>query len=370
MQLINRQWELSNPQYYPDDSAPPVPNMAVTTVEDNSLPFQRSTGYVALHETLGGYRGLTDISNFAGIASTVGYDYSNGRLDATADHLFYTYLNVEATVPHFRVNTQARFDMYFRDVLPAACGLYTVDVPGTGRHVLYTKAIGGNQDKIAYSGLGELYTPEIRTATSQRTTLTNNSLENTVLYPVLDFLLDYKTISAAHTPTVLIEGVNYSIEFRLSRTGIIFILHRPYEDGATFQVTHDFDSRDIDTPVFARFRFDTNTLTTQYYKTDGTSTQINSNFSAGMPSNREFKVNKLVFPSAYSGAEVAMQVIGFDTDQRPALASYRTMVRPKDHYYPLLEYKGDMDMFLPSHTGNVWAYVNQLAATRPFQEIL
>ena len=41
------QWEIPNPQYFPDDNAPPLPSSSITTVEQNSLPFNNSQDSVS-----------------------------------------------------------------------------------------------------------------------------------------------------------------------------------------------------------------------------------------------------------------------------------------------------------------------------------
>lgn len=370
MPLISVQWELSNPQYSPDDSAPPVPNMTISSIETDSLEFQQTDNYYALHETVGEYGGLLDLGNFAGVPNTVDFDYNTGHLSTTVDHLFYSYLNVDTVLPPFRITSKATFDMYFKELIPASCGLYTIDIPRAGRHVMYLYSNNGNTNKFVYSGFGEPYSPETRTTTSARTTLTNHSEEVVENYKVVDFLIDFKSVPLSSVIPVRLEGVNYSLEFAISRYDIVFTVHRIYDDGDTYQVTHRMTDADLDQTIYCRFHLEEGRFTTQYTKTDNNITQVNTDFSSAMPSNLGLKINQVVMPTAVPGTSLAMQVIGYDDGNIADLTAYDDVVRPKSHYYPIVRYSNGLTMALPRHSGNMWAYINQLATTQPFQELL
>lgn len=370
MPLIDIKWELSNPQYFPDDSAPTVPNMAVTSVETSSLPFHEIGDYYALHETLGEYQGQLDLSNFAGVPNSVDFDYNTGHLKTTVDHLFYSYLNVDSVLPAFEIDSKATFDMYFRELIPASCGLYTVVVPDTGRHVLYLYANNGNDNKLAYSSFEEPYSPESRTLASSRSTLTNHSDEQVEDYKVIDFIIDFSSTQLSSVVPVRMDGSNYTLELAVSRYDIVFTLNRIFDDGESFQVTQQMDDIDLDSTIYCRFNIEDEQFSTQYTKTDGNRTRVNSSFAGAMPSNTGLKINSVVLPDRVPGTQLAMQVIGYDNTFMDDLAAYEDMIRPKDHYYPIVRWEPGMRMVLPKHEGNMWSYVNQLSTIQPFQELL
>lgn len=373
MQPIEIQWELSNPQYYPDDSAPPVPNMTVSTIEDNSLAFQSIKDYYALHETLGKYGGQNDLSNFAGIVNSVDFDYESGLLQATVDHLFYNYLNVDATVPPYRIVSQRTHDFYFKELIPASCGLYTIDTPDVGRHVLYLAMSNARTDKFAFSGFGESYSHDVRSSQNARTTLVNHSQENQEDYHVLDFIIDFHSANLTNGVNYMLVCSNYMLEFTINRYDLVFTIYHVVSDGIegfehTFTTTHDFDNLDTTKSIYCRLDFSTEQFTSQYTKNDNNIGRTVSGYSEGMPENTKLKINKIVVPDASSGTRLGMQVIGYTYTDVGHLREYDDLPRPKSHYYQIVDYTGPVS--LPAHTGNMWSYINMLAATKPFKELI
>src|SRR5690625_1903608 len=150
------QWEISNPLYFSDDSTPPIPNITVDNFGAGGADLIDDNSFVTLNDPTFFREESSDPTNlntFVGIPNTRSYDSTTDIETTTGDHYFYSQLNLDTRIPQYLVENPASLETYFRDFVPAACGISTPYVgndPAT--HLVTASNAAGNRQPFVFAG--------------------------------------------------------------------------------------------------------------------------------------------------------------------------------------------------------------------------
>lgn len=363
------QWEIPNPQYFPDDSAPPIPNSSITTVEQNSLPFNNSQDAVSYAQDGEVMTSVTDRARFTGVPNTAKFDYRTGITELEIDHIFYSYLNVDVNIPYKYIGNQSRhFNFVFRHYIPALCGLYTIEVPPEGHHLAYWMNADNpahNVYSFAINGLGK----QMFTHYFWRDGIVNQFPESVRKYDYIDFVFEFQR--GMYGQPFTYSTTNYDITFHFQSTRNLEVSIRDSSgDSSESTVIGTFDLSDhvIDELIIFRMNFAEENLSLMSWKS-GEHGIVTKPFT-NIPSNTGFSVLRMGYSDA--APTCSCQIIGYnvETDMEDL---YGDAIRPKNHWrYPIAS--GDLnnaDRFvLPPYQGNAWEYYNKIFAMYPFRRLI
>lgn len=369
------QWEIPNPQYFPDDNAPPLPSSSITTVEQNSLPFNNSQDAVSYAQDGEVMTSVTDQDRFTGIPTASKFDYRTGLTELEIDHIFYSYLNVDVSIPYKFIGNQSRhFNFVFRHFIPALCGLYTIEVPPEGHHLAYwmnTSDPAHNVYSFAINGLGK----QMFTHYFWRDGIVNQFPESVRKYDYIDFVFEFQDDSYGEAFTY--TTANYDITFHFQGTyvsGSTKTLEVSIRDSSsdssesTVIGTFDLTGHDFDELFILRMNFSEENLSLMSWKS-GEHSIVTKPFT-NIPSNTGFSVLRMDYrPTA---PKSSCQIIGYNVETDMA-DLYGDVIRPKNHWrYPIAS--GDLnnaDKFvLPPYQGNAWEYYNKIFSMYPFRWLI
>lgn len=395
--VYDLQWELSNPQYYPDDSAPPVPNMSLSSVEPNSMLFNSHQDHVSITDRTDIPEDITDLPRFSGVPNDLGYDYRTGSYRSTADHLFYSYLNVESKIPPYTLN--GRFDYintYFRDFVPATCGVYNIEIPPGGTHLGYFCKPGLYKDlgTFAFSDKDELMFDTHR----DEGPIINMSKSQPKRVDAIDFvfhLLDSSSNVGFEEPEVglIASGPDFDLKFRLyardARRGhnlelTVWLIDKSSDSPVEVVILDNFTIESLDHSnskvIYFMFRVNLTEGKVEAWAENGRGDEFqgSSTFTPlqGFPrfSVQEFRRFGYIF------TDYSVQLIGYTRESmKPLKEQYTDSIQFKKYYYPFFYnfniYRGDADesdlnFTFPAYQGNAWSYLNQVATMFPYRRLV
>ena len=153
------QFELSNPLYYPDDSAPPIPNISVSHLDSEGANYISSTDTVSLVDDRlprNSLRRPNAFMHYSGMPQTRTYSTESGTVTTTGDHIFYSHLNVESSVPTHKAYSFESLDTYFNELVPAVCGLHNISTHGLGVPIAHIHSAHHLENSFAIQGVSNL----------------------------------------------------------------------------------------------------------------------------------------------------------------------------------------------------------------------
>lgn len=383
------QWELSNPQYYPDDNAPPVPNIALATVEQNSLQFNNLEEYVSLSDRSNVPKDLADLQNFAGVPNDLGFDYRAGATQTTADHLFYSYLNVDANIPpYFLDGDEELIATYFRDFVPAACGVYNTEIPSGGNHLGYFCYPGWLRSSYAFSEKNELMFDVSGDLSSNRSRLINKSQSQPRRCDVIDIvfhILDHYSGSSRYE-SITSVGSDIDIMYRFD---IVQISGSNRALDLTISLTDKSNENPSETLLLDKFRISRLDLEANPYilaRVDLTqgSVEITGETSVG-----EITTTRGFTPLSYTplfrvqefhrlgthDVNHSAQLIGFTRESViPLREQYSDSIHFKKYFYQLYGdifwFDENYEIVIPAHKGNAWSHLNKISTMFPYRRLV
>lgn len=385
------QWELSNPQYYPDDSAPPVPNIALSTVEQNSMKFNGSQEYVSLTDKSQVPERFSDLQNFAGVPNDLGFDYRTGANQATADHIFYSYLNVDAHIPPYHFDGHRDLiKTYFRDFVPAACGVYNAEIPSGGDHMGYFCYPGWLWSEYAFSEKDELMfsIPETDYTTDFRAI--NKSQSRPKRYDVIDLvfhIIDFYGGDYLKYDTLTVTGPDIDIIYRFDEESpaasnrtldlTITLVDKVGENIEEIVILDHFRISRLllsSSPyIFARVDLTAGTVEVLAETSNG---DISTTTSFTPLSYRPlFRINELYFSGTDDIAH-STQFIGYTRESvKPLSEQYENSTLFKKYFYELFDNisfrdEENFDFVAPAYKGNAWSHVNKLSTMFPYRRLV
>ena len=363
------QWEIPNPQYFPDDSAPPIPNSSITTVEQNSLPFNNSQDAVSYAQDGEVMNSVTDRARFTGVPNAAKFDYRTGITELEIDHIFYSYLNVDVNIPYKYIgNHSNHFNFVFRHYIPALCGLYTIEVPPEGHHLAYWMNADNpahNVYSFAINGLGK----QMFTHYYWRDGIVNQFPESVREYDYIDFVFEFQR--GRYGQPFTYTTTNYDITFHFQSTYNLEVSIRDSSgDSSESTVIGTFDLSDhvIDELIIFRMNFAEENLSLMSWKSGGYG--IVTKPFTNIPSNTGFSVLRMDYGSA--APTCSCQIIGYNVETSME-DLYGDVIRPKNHWrYPIAsEDLNNAERFvLPPYQGNAWEYYNKIFAMYPFRWLI
>lgn len=385
--VYDLRWELSNPQYYPDDSAPPVPNMSMGVVEETSLPFNNTQDIVSLSDSQVTSDGVLDLYNFTGVTNTSDFDYKSGQTNATADHVFYSHLNVETKLPpYFVTNYTNSLESYFRDFIPAMCGLYNVEIPTGGIHLgYYANPSYGYQDRFGVSSSGEAMHTVHDVLNRSSINRSNDPVRDV---DILDFVFHLvgagTTDISSRTTDMTIFSDQFNIRIRYTgrrssskynQTFRVFFQDNLSATPEEVEVITNFTSYniDLDSPQLVRVDLANKTIEVIANQVNNQWESVNNSFSH-TNTRPKFRVTE-INGGFNSQTNFSMQIIGYrDFDVLPLVEQYENVLFYKKYYFPLVD-AGRIQSDLiyrvfPKYSGNAWEYINKLSALYPFRRLI
>lgn len=366
-------WELPNIQYFPDDSAPPIPNSSMTLLDPNSKSFHGSQGVASYSEDDLSVKTLADLPHFTGVFNSANYDYHSGVTNFEIDQLFYSYLNVDTTIPYKYVeNNVSRFDFIFRDFIPSLCGLYTIEVPTEGHHLgFWMNVINPAHSTYSYgiNSLGKLMYTGIP-GTSDFGKIVDKNPESGKKFNYIDFV--FERLSGTSQEPIKFKSSNYEIVFEfernLNRLDVFINDTNLSESTNTLAAFFNLTDRDLNGLFIVRLDF-LNSLISMMWDTSNGHKKESTAF-VGVPTNIDFSL--LEFPWKPSILYSSCQIIGYNKEI--GLEDlYLNVLRPKK-YWQLPLHSSDIanssGFVLPPYSGNAWAYMNNIFSTYEFRRIV
>lgn len=417
------QFELSNPQYWPDDSAPPVPNISVDNFYEGSTAIEDGD-YVALYEDWEphpGFRVPNNTTHFHGVPNTRTSDSISGISKTTGDHILWSHLNTEASIPSFTFYDERSVETFESEFLPAAAGLFNTRQQDTGITVFHSHVAHNLENSFAIQGGSNLFMPETRTTLTlghiQRSYNAGifSEQKNIVRdFEVVDFYVRVKKhalFGKLGESRIAMKIPGYEIVFfsvidskdDLADTFLIGAnIWRLGVDSSDNEIVLDngyamninVASSPGANPEFGEYvnivlRFEIYKGTQDYGRfavTNGETTGIYSQTTKYYPRWNKtpmdiihlFAARGLNNTNITSDFNVPMSVqcVGYtDRNSVPNLLDTIRNVYPSPHefYYPLIgtynpiQAQQEYPKIVQNYTGNLWEYLNKIATNNPFQ---
>lgn len=414
------QFELSNPQYGPDDSAPPVPNISVDNFIEGTTAIEEGD-YVSMYEDWAphpGFRVPNDTTHFHGIPNTRSTDSVSGVSKTTGDHILWSHLNVDGYAPSFTIYDDRSLETYEREFLPAAGGLFNVRQQGSGITVFHSHVAHNLENSFAVQGGTNAFMPETYSTLIfgdvQRSFNANifseqkNIIRN---FEVVDFYIRVKKEyvfgqRGESRIGLFIPGYEFAFFSRILNDndfGEEFIvgahIWKVDRSGDTvvdiksgYAMSINVANRpDID-PEFGEFvnfvlRFEIYKGTQDYgvfAGTDGHTIQVYSQATKFYPDwdNNPFDIEHIFASRGLNNnnpgdyvVPMSVQCVGYPSrNDVPVLEESMRNVYPSPHefYYPII---GSYDplqsverypKIIQNYSGNLWEYLNKVATSNPF----
>lgn len=416
------QIEVSNPQYYPDDSPPPVPNITVanTSTKIGTTPLSEyevlSVGEYYRHS-----ENDSDPNNYLhmkGTPATRNYGSDHGTESTTGDHLFYSHLNVDAAVPTFNVVNSDSLETYFRELLPAVCGLgnYT-NYGGNGIPILNIhQAHNLENSYVVQSVTNNIFPlhphhfPESNYPTLiWDTTVLHGTSSASHTFDEYEFVLRFKNkflTSRYGLSDIRVGNNDYQLLFRVeydpstvgSVTGYLYV--RMYYwffdysgDGDRVTYLSGNRSRSFPYPQSKDFRGDYSYVSIRFGEKFSSYVNYGDHFThhdafkhnsgsedGGFP--RVSYMPHMVWIGDKKGATdnttgynipTTLEVIGRNNSELspPVADLMETNIHPDvfNSYYPLYSSvsENNLPMMFPKYSGNMWEYANKVATNLPYE---
>lgn len=413
------QFELSNPQYFPDDSAPPVPNISVSTIGESGTI--KSDDHISLYEGKAphpGFQNPNDIIHFHGVPTTRATDSISGVTKTTGDHILWSHLNVESSVPSFTLYNEDSKETYFSEFLPAAAGVYNFNGSGAGVPIVYVHAAQNIANSFAIYGGSGTFLPEGFTGQSSiheqkvfetRYISSGASLVNN--YEILDFYVRIKkegVMGAENGSRIDVFLAGYELTFvsKLQADGrLLFYVYAWKVD----RESGDVISQGIVTSHYL-------TSTPQLIAEHGNFINLVVRFELHKGSGDIGQVYatadgerfyQIVLPDAYTptwdntsvelravfatwglglgdseteySLPMSVQIVGY-VSRNEVLSAQEAVLgvypSPYEFYYPLsghvsYDYAESMyPLIVPKHKGNLWDYANKVATMFPYRRMV
>lgn len=416
------QFELSNPLYYPDDSAPPLPNISVSHMSDVGARHISATDIVSLVDSAmprHSDRSPNAFMYYAGVPQTRNYSTDSGTVTTTGDHVFYSHLNVESSAPSHSVYDFDSLDTYFTELVPAMCGLHNISTHGIGIPLAYVHNAHHLNNSFAIQGVSNIPLPlnqYLRGDRDIKKTFTNtgfsNSQDMSRDYEALDFVFRIQRKSlwgqvGSNQISLYINSENQFM-FRAFTDGTdtngntkytLWGYQWQYDLSGEEKVTRDkgqifYSSLSIEDEklppssqyVYVVLRLDLNNADRPHWlTTDG---NISRSWSSPTGFWPQFDSNRVSLGNIFAigGVEnnivdadynlpLSLQVIGYPSyDTMPDLLDLRHRIYPSPHEfaYPLYREHQDVQFpfVIPNYTGNMWEHVNKVATGLPYGRMI
>lgn len=379
---VLKEWGLSNPQYFPDDSAPPIPSCNISTVEENSYPFQQTGEQLSLGVGDKSFSSDSiELSNFTGVPNTTGFDYTTGVTQLDIDHIFYSYLNSEIQVPFRHLTGYDALKHYALEFIPALCGLYTIEIPTGGEHLYFLdNEVSGSStmnNNYAINYLGRLMYSGRRAGDI----ITELYPRKPKRYSVLDFIFDRKALRRVannYTYSTTTISPYYNITFELTPSNsnrdlvATVLLQDKSTDNQENVVIGNFNVSgfDFNELFFFRLDFDSDLVQFMFRRGGSENYSVETRVLNSKPAHLDFSVNGISSGTRYFGAMV--QAIGYNYNVGTLENTYSNVIRPKEFGYLLFSESAEdtVNFALPPYTGNAWTYINKLASVQPYKRVI
>lgn len=416
------QIETSNPLYYPDDSAPPVPNITLSQMVEKGTGQINKTDYVALSR-VSIPRDITKqptaYTQIAGTPSTKNYSSDEGVETVTGDHIFFSRLNVEARIPTFKLVNENSLETYFRELAPAVCGVHNYAFTGTGEPIVYAHSAHNLDNSFAVQGGSNEILPlspstAISSPEEQRFFTTkglNNSEDKAANFDVVDYIVrvEKKYIEGRRgVGSVILMSDYLEIGFFAILTDDDFIIRSHYvitdrsgddsakatpeiiEDERLFNYTIINDeSAYPEEGDFVYFAVRTHPSKPK----DIPQLAVNAGIKSAVvdvPGGANgidwptsfYNLNtvaivspEVIYDDAYR-VPMSVQVLGYKLEETaPDFGQFvwdNTYPSPFEYYYPIY---GDVSnlkypIILPGTEGNIWEHVNRVATNFPYKQLV
>lgn len=385
--IFNLQWELPNPQYYPDGNAPPIPNMSITSVDDNSKKFSVSHEYVSISDKNVAPSGLADTARFGGVPNDMGFDYQTGATNITSDHAFYSYLNVDTKIPAFNVDGKRdSLTTYVRDFIPATCGVYNVESPEGGYNIGYYV----DPDYIYYNRFGFSHNGEFMEQRKQWATdpIINRSTSQNQGFDVIDLVINYTEFShVSNTSNLTIVGADFDILLRVTGqdssingrrvTHSVVLVDKLSESLEEYLVLSPVEATNpvFNEPFIIRLDFSRGIAETGRVNSSGIWTWYENEFTFPMLNPVRFNVQE--FRGGSNNDNIySVQIIGYsNADVKTLKEQYSEVVHFKKYFYDFFHrfrtlLPNELDIVFPYYEGNAWSYLNQISTIFPYRSLV
>lgn len=414
------QVEVSNPQYYPDASAPPIPNINVSYLSesDSSLIGDNETVSITnakypRYDT----RNPNSYTHMIGVPNTKNYSSDSKTLSISGDHIFYNHLNVDSYIPPFTVMDSYDLDTYFSELAPAVCGLHNYPAITNGTPLLYVHAAHNYYNSFALVGSRNVVLPlDPYLANSSPETnkivsssgLTEDVTDGTGDFEVIDYIIRLEKNSIEDIPggsMILLQNDELEIfiqNFYRSRTGEQFFVFLVYtidrsgdepvvsSSSEIFRVSLEDIAGDGSYSAFPNEGKYINLLLRYYPSEPNRPAELITHNgkdvrtwqspvsyvpwpSSTFKSDTIFMYDSsIVIVGGEYGMPMSIQVVGYknsDSAPNPAkLVLDYTYPSPHESYYPI--YKPPLNtaypLVFPGYKGNIWDHVNKVSTNLPF----